>query len=410
MTAGTGSFHLAVLGIPSAGWLAASAYLDSILSAVRAAYPSGVRLSFVVPKNWQPFQYRASLPDSVDRIECSAPRRWSIRWATNALATRLWLRHINLEATLRRHAVDVLFGLTLPFRYGRVATLSWIPDLQHRRLVEMFGKREHLARDELFMRAGRVATRVVVTSEVVGSDFAELAPAYAHKVRVLRPVTFVPASAYVHSPGAAVRMYDLPEKFIYVPNQLWKHKNHKSLFRAVELLKQRGLKVFVVLTGEPIDHRHPAHAGQLFRELAELGIWRQVAYLGVVPREHVLQLIRQSVCVVNPSLFEGWGLTVDEAGSVGKRVVLSDIPAHREQKPPHAVFFDPLDCDDLANKLAEVWQHTPPGPAAVLELRARKALPERLRAYGRAVVAVATEACEELRGGAQQDVASTRDK
>jgi len=63
----------------------------------------------------------------------------------------------------------------------------------------------------------------------------------------------------------------------------------------------------------------------------------------MVPREHVLLLIRQSIGVLGPSLFEGWGFGVDEARSVGKRLLISDIPAHREQNPPEAIFFNPQD-------------------------------------------------------------------
>ncbi len=44
-----------------------------------------------------------------------------------------------------------------------------------------------------------------------------------------------------------------------------------------------------------------------------------------------------------PSLSEGFGLPVLEAGRLGIPVVASDIPAHREIGPPDAVFVDPID-------------------------------------------------------------------
>ena len=69
----------------------------------------------------------------------------------------------------------------------------------------------------------------------------------------------------------------------------------------------------------------------------------QVHYLGTVPRDDVFDLIRQSICVLNPSLFEGWGYAVDEAASVGKRILASDIAAHREQAAPACEYFDPRD-------------------------------------------------------------------
>ena len=108
--------------------------------------------------------------------------------------------------------------------------------------------------------------------------------------------------------------------------------------------------------------------------------------------------MRQSVCVLNPSLFEGWGYTVDEARSVGKRVLLSDIPAHREQDPPKAMFFDPQDCGDLVKKLRQIWGETAPGADVELEAEARRSLSDRLRAYKEAFVSIVQEAFDEVRG------------
>ena len=45
-------------------------------------------------------------------------------------------------------------------------------------------------------------------------------------------------------------------------------------------------------------------------------------------------LIRQSLCVLNPSLFEGLGLSVAESKSIGKRVLAADLPPLREQAAP----------------------------------------------------------------------------
>ena len=54
------------------------------------------------------------------------------------------------------------------------------------------------------------------------------------------------------------------------------------------------------------------------------------------------------IAVVNPSLFEGWSSTVEEAKSMGKRIILSDIPTHREQNPPCGYYFNPGDSASLA--------------------------------------------------------------
>ena len=207
-------------------------------------------------------------------------------------------------------------------------------------------------------------------------------PQHSEKARVLSPVSYIPSLVYETDPKRVTRLYHLPEKFVYVPNQFWKHKNHITAFRALKILKSRGIDLFLVCTGNPVDYRHPGHFSELLQQLSQWNIREQTAILGLVPRDHVFALMRQSICVLNPSLFEGFGLSVDEARSLGKQVVVSSIPAHREQNPPQAVYFNPQDSEELANKLAQVWQQKLPGPDVTLELEARETLLPRLRSYG----------------------------
>jgi glycosyltransferase involved in cell wall biosynthesis len=54
---------------------------------------------------------------------------------------------------------------------------------------------------------------------------------------------------------------------------------------------------------------------------------------------------------VNPSRFEGWSTTVEEAKAVGTPMLLSDIPVHREQAP-HADFFGTDDAAAMADAIA----------------------------------------------------------
>jgi glycosyltransferase involved in cell wall biosynthesis len=112
----------------------------------------------------------------------------------------------------------------------------------------------------------------------------------------------------------------------------------------------------------------------------------------VVERAEVYDLIRQSICVVNPSLFEGWGYTVDEAGAVGKRVLASDLPAHREQQTPACEFFDPSNSDALARMLERVWRMAQPGPSIPLEREAQKRMPERITTLGHRLFEALSEA------------------
>jgi len=75
---------------------------------------------------------------------------------------------------------------------------------------------------------------------------------------------------------------------------------------------------------------------------------------------------------------------VEEAKSLGKRVLLSDIPVHREQAPRRGRYFDPRDPQDVARAMAEALAAHDPGEDAREAEAAAAQLPERRRAFARA--------------------------
>ena len=119
---------------------------------------------------------------------------------------------------------------------------------------------------------------------------------------------------------------------------------------AVKTLRDRGIDVLLLCTGNLQDYRvtHTAYADKLRQFIDDNDLRGHIKILGLIDYADVLYLMRYCVSVVNPSRFEGWSSTVEEARSMGKRLILSDISVHREQNPPRAVFFRPDDEQGLA--------------------------------------------------------------
>ncbi|WP_312283617.1 glycosyltransferase family 1 protein [Candidatus Igneacidithiobacillus taiwanensis] len=65
-------------------------------------------------------------------------------------------------------------------------------------------------------------------------------------------------------------------------------------------------------------------------------------------------LYSSAKCFIFPSLAEGFGLPPIEAMQHGCPVIVSDIPAHRYSAGSGAIFCDPYDIDDMAQKIAKV--------------------------------------------------------
>jgi len=264
---------------------------------------------------------------------------------------------------------------------ARVIKLYWIPDFQHLHLPHLFTKSQINERNYKFLSGCKKSDIIILSSRDAQKDLENFAPQYAQKSQVLHFVANVPKHIRELDPYELITKHSLPEKFFYLPNQFWKHKNHISVFEAVYHLRLQGHKVNIVCTGSSLEFRSPGHFEQIKNKINEWEISDQIFILGLVPHDEVLLLIRQSIAMINPSLFEGWSTTVEECKSIGKLALLSDISVHREQAPSLVEYFPPLDTNELAKQLLKIWYKNEAGPDKIAEIKAAESLPSRIENY-----------------------------
>ena len=77
--------------------------------------------------------------------------------------------------------------------------------------------------------------------------------------------------------------------------------------------------------------------------------------------------MRASAVIIQPSRFEGWSTSVQDAKALGRPLICSDISVHREQAPEAKGFFSPDDSQELADLLSAFWPQALPGPDAAVE-------------------------------------------
>jgi len=275
------------------------------------------------------------------------------------------------------------FGWRLP-----IPALAWFPDFQHVKLPGLFSPIVRWRRD-LGFRAQIASGRcILLSSESALADFRAAYPRASNAVAVARFATEPSPDLLTADAAAVIAEYRLPERFFYLPNQFYHHKNHRLVIEALTILKQRGVDVVVAASGSTVEPRKTDYFSGLMREVAERGIETNFRYLGLIPLAHVYALLRSSMALINPSRFEGWSTTVEEAKSFGVPMILSGLPVHREQAGASARYFDVDDADALAGHLAAVSQS--PEPAGVRNLL--PGLDKRVAAFAADFVA-AVERC-----------------
>jgi glycosyltransferase involved in cell wall biosynthesis len=249
-----------------------------------------------------------------------------------------------LERLLRAARIDAV--LEVGQYYGarfKPPVIAWLPDLQHRYMPEMFSRLNWWRRDLAFRMQIRSGRTLMVSSETVRDDMERFYPRARGRGHIVRFAIELDIGAHLRQ-GADMRaQYDLPDRFFFLPNQFWRHKNHAVVVEALGLLKGQGAleaTLPVILSGSNKDVRNPGHFAGLFSAARAAGVEGHFRYLGLIPYDHVLNLSACCAALINPSQFEGWSTPIEEAKALGAALILADIPIHREQAPD-ANFFDP---------------------------------------------------------------------
>jgi glycosyltransferase involved in cell wall biosynthesis len=375
----------------SDGWLGGVNYLWNLLFAIGTHERDALQPVLIAPLGADLFALDRLPGLEVLREPVDPQAPWQ------QLATTARRRISGRDATMRdlcaRARLDVLsHSGTYGWRF-ELPTLPWIADFQHLRLPQNFTLRDRLLRTYALGHQLAEGTCTIVSSEAARADSARYYGPLARRTEVLRFVSQPRLDpARLPELGALQARYGIPARYFFLPNQFWRHKNHTVVVDALESLAARGVRPHVVLTGKGEDYRAPAHYAALMAHVQRAGLREQFQHLGIVPHEDLGGLMRHALAVINPSHFEGWSTTVEEARSLGKATILSDIDVHREQDPPGATYFRADDARALAEALERGWDGGRSGDAA-REASAAARLPERTAAFASRYRTIVEDAC-----------------
>ena len=114
-----------------------------------------------------------------------------------------------------------------------------------------------------------------------------------------------------------------PRTIVYV-GRIDQRKGIEFLIRSMPLVLAEVSDALLIVGGTG------SHLERMKTLVRRLGLEKSVTFLGFVPDEELNALYNRAQCVVVPSIFEGFGITVIEALAAGTRVVGSDTDGIRE--------------------------------------------------------------------------------
>jgi glycosyltransferase involved in cell wall biosynthesis len=249
----------------------------------------------------------------------------------------------------------------------RVPAVATVHDLNHRfydEFPEIRAYGEYERRERFHMNVCRTAETVLVESETGKEDLLTCYPDSGIDEGRVVVLPMLPSRAATRptSPAeleAVERRYGLPKDFLFYPAQFWPHKNHLRLIESLALLRDaHGLEPTLVLVGSHTGSLRKRTFADMMRRVVDMGLERQVLYLGHVSDQDVAALYDLSIALVMPTFFGPTNIPILEAFLRGRPVVTSDIRGLRDQSEGGAVLVDPRSPQDMAAGIQTVLTDT----------------------------------------------------
>ena len=246
-----------------------------------------------------------------------------------------------------RNEYDLLFNPlnSLMPRLLDKPSVSYLADIQEHFFPQFFTKGDLTARKIIYPEIIRSSTKAITLSHFSKKTMLDIFKEKENKIKVIYPAV----SKEIMDSSKGEFINDLPDNFIFYPSNLYPHKNHENLLKAIKYLKDKKISISLVLTGHTMNNGY-----NIEKAIKKFGLKDQVHYLGFVDYGVLSKLYKNASALVFPSLFEGFGIPLVEAMFFNCPVLCSNISSLNEVAGKSALYFNPYDPKDIADKIMKI--------------------------------------------------------
>lgn len=258
-----------------------------------------------------------------------------------------------LNRAVFENKIDLMWFVTPAFEFVDVPFVYTVWDLQHR-LQSFFPEVSVTAwkfddREKRYAYAIPRAAYVVIGNQAGKEEVIKFYGVPEQRIKTI-PLPVPEFALRTSDDFVDLSIYDLPDKFLFYPAQMWPHKNHIVILLALKILKEKfEIKMHAVFTGS--DKGNLSFVQQ---KTKELGLTEQVYFLNVVPFNVLVELYKKAFALVFPSFFGPDNIPPLEAFGLGCPVIAARVSGSEFQLGDAAMLFDPKDENELASAINQL--------------------------------------------------------
>jgi len=260
--------------------------------------------------------------------------------------------HWQFSRTLKQCRLDIFHAPanTLPVGYNGASILT-IHDLAIYQNSEWFPK-QTFSTNFLVPRSLAMAKKIIVPSESTKQDLQKIFRAPEEKIKVIYEGVRTEEPSE-NAKNSTLEKFNLPEKnyFLFL-GTIEPRKNLIALIAAYKILLQKNpdAPILVLAGGKGWKN------DDIFEAIKKRSLENKIKCLGYVSNEEKFALMKSALAFVYPSLYEGFGLPILEAMSLGAPVITSRISSIPEITGDSALLIDPNNDGEIASALEKLWK------------------------------------------------------
>ena len=274
---------------------------------------------------------------------------------------RLWKIFTNIHSNIfclnkvfHKNCDIVYVASTVLNSYNlKIPTILSMHDIQHVHFPQFFSKIRLRARFLRFENSALAATKIQASSNFIKEDLLDFFK-FLSPEKIIVITEGVKLKEFSKSTKINIKKkYSLPEKFLFFPATLWKHKNHLLVLNALKLIENKHkIKIPLILSGGKNN------AYEEIMSFINKNDMDYVQYLGKVSFEELIALYQNAYCLVTAVLYESSSLPILEAAASGLPVIASNTPPNKEMgKILNLNLFESNNLDDLELQIINNWSN-----------------------------------------------------
>lgn len=267
---------------------------------------------------------------------------------------KLWTQvGLPIKLFTQKEKLDIFFSPShYAPRFSPFPTVISIMDLGHHRHPEQFAKKDLYQLTQWEKYSVKNSSAIITISEFSKSEIIKIYKYPAERITVAHPGYDEPRTANRESGIKGIeKKYGIKGKYFLYLGTLKPNKNIEGLIEAFNILTKTYYQKPVALV---VAGKKGWLYETIFEKVKRLGLENRVIFTGFLAEEEKPYLIAGAEAFVLPSFYEGFGIPVLEAMSLGVPVITSNAASMPEVGGEAAFYCDPKSPRDIAQAMRKV--------------------------------------------------------